>query len=493
VFALLHRDRWRRQPPGPIAVDGNHFFARGLAAAVVPTSLQDGARGLPLTLVNVTSGVGLLGRTWNFPGDGTQRVDVASPGYSLAAGFSFSGFALARSIGTSANNRQTLLNINFNGTIVPFNLNIGHSGLPGCGYFDGSGWRVSGITTDVRGDNRWHAVGGTARSGAQRFYMDGRLDASNAATGTNVASNANSISFGTYQNDNASLLGGIALGLFWAGVELDGAAMRALHEAPWQWARPLTRRVYFIGASAGAASGAGSSSITFAGNAEGAALKPAAGSSSVTFAASAQGASIRPAAGSSSVTFAATGAGAATKPAAGSSSITFSATGAGATGGIAAGAGSSSITFAATGAGASIRAATGSSSITFSAQGVSTAPTVEAATVTQAGGVTQRKRRRYILPDDTEVLATDVEIRDILRAFVKPKPQPTKRGKVARVVPLAEQVTFEPDEKQQAERVVLRMGVATWEPDQQMYEAMVRDMVVRRRRRRTVELLLMAA
>jgi hypothetical protein len=68
-----------------------------------------------------------------------------------------------------------------------------------------------------------------------------------------------------------------------------------------------------------------------------------------------------------------------------------------------------------------------------------------------------------------------------------------KRGKVARVVPLAEQVTFEPDEKQQAERVVLRMGVATWEPDPQIYEAMVRDMVVRRRRRRTVELLLMAA
>jgi hypothetical protein len=251
TFAILHRDRWRRQPPGPIAVDGNHFFARGLAAAVVPTSLQDVAKRLPLTLVNVTSGVGLHGRTWNFPGDGTQRVDVASPGYSLAAGFSFSGFALARSIGTSANNRQTLLNINFNGTTVPFNLNIGHTGVPGCGYFDGSGWRVSGITTDVRGDNRWHAVGGTARSGAQRFYMDGRLDASNAATGTNVASNANSISFGAYQNDNASLLGGIALGLFWAGVELDGAAMRALHEAPWQWARPVTRRVYFLGAGGG--------------------------------------------------------------------------------------------------------------------------------------------------------------------------------------------------------------------------------------------------
>jgi hypothetical protein len=89
-------------------------------------------------------------------------------------------------------------------------------------------------------------------------------------------------------------------------------------------------------------------------------------------------------------------------------------------------------------------------------------------------------------------LATDVEIRDILRAFVKPKPQPTKRGKVARVVPLAEQVTFEPDETQQVERIVLRLELATWQPDRQLFEAMVRDIVVRRRRR-TVELLLMAA
>jgi len=252
----------------------------------------------------------------------------------------------------------------------------------------------------------------------------------------------------------------------------------------------------FAGSAQGASrrSGAGSSSLTFSASGVGAigGNTSGAGSSSVTFAATGQGASRRSGAGSSSVTFAATGTGGATKPATGTASITFSATGEGATSSSNQGAGSSSITFAATGAGASIRAATGSASITFGAQGVATAPAVEAATVTQAGGSTQRKRRRYILPDDTEVLATDVEIRDILRAFVKPKPQPTKRGKVARVVPLAEQVTFEPDETQQVERIVLRLELATWQPDRQLFEAMVRDIVVRRRRR-TVELLLMAA
>jgi hypothetical protein len=355
------------------------------------------------------------------------------------------------------------------------------------GSSNGSQWRITsggehellrsavvsiGVSSGARiAAGKLSVVGITYDGTTARFFSDG--NACGSATSSQTFTIDTGSMFG--RSDNSESIAGAILGYAeFAGRVLSPSEMASLTGAPGQlFEEEKPASVYFFSAGAAPSAGAGSSSVTFAANAQGAALKPAAGSSSVTFAA--------------------TGTGAATKPAAGTSSITFSATGEGTTGGNTAGAGSSSVTFAATGAGASLRAATGSSSITFGAQGVSTAPAVEAATVTQAGGSTQRKRRRYILPDDTEVLATDVEIRDILRAFVKPKPQPTKRGKVARVVPLAEQVTFEPDEKQQAERVVLRMGVATWEPDQQMYEAMVRDMVVRRRRRRTVELLLMAA
>jgi hypothetical protein len=357
------------------------------------------------------------------------------------------------------------------------------------GSSNGSQWRITsggehellrsavvsiGVSSGARiAAGKLSVVGITYDGTTARFFSDG--NACGSATSSQTFTIDTGSMFG--RSDNSESIAGAILGYAeFAGRVLSPSEMASLTGAPGQlFEEEKPASVYFFSAGAAPSAGAGSSSVTFAANAQGAALKPAAGSSSVTFAA--------------------TGTGAATKPAAGTSSITFSATGEGTTGGNTAGAGSSSITFAATGAGASIRAATGSSSITFSVQGVSTAPAAEETAVPQAGGhgAALRKRRRYILPDDTEVLATDVEIRDILRAFVKPKPQPTKRGKVARVVPLAEQVTFEPDEKQQAERVVLRMGVATWEPDQQMYEAMVRDMVVRRRRRRTVELLLMAA
>jgi hypothetical protein len=295
------------------------------------------------------------------------------------------------------------------------------------------------------------------------------------ATGTNTAASSASdgtASVGTSRKDYSGTWNG-AIALAYTSFQwVPEARASVLLENPWQIFAPVEEPVFY--SLGGNTTGAGSSSITFAASAVGAANKPVAGSSSFTFAASATGAANKPATGSASLTFAA--------EAEGSSASSGAAVG------------SASLTFAATGAGASIRPATGSATLAFSAQGVSTAPAVEeAAAPLLGGGVgTAKRRRRYILPDDTEVMATDVEIRDILQAFVKPKPQPKKRGQVAKVVPLSARVTLEPDPVKNAERVVVDMKLATWSPDQEMLDAMVRQ-IVTQRRRRTVELLLMAA
>ena len=158
------------------------------------------------------------------------------------------------------------------------------------------------------------------------------------------------------------------------------------------------------------------------------------------------------------------------------------------TGAAAEGAGASDITFATSGAGASIASAAGSASLTFTTTGVAEGQ-AQAATQTAPAGRGKR-RRRFILPNNAEILATQEEVNEILRAFVKPKP--TKK-KVAKIVPLADQI--EAKEETRGNEVVERISVkpvALWKPDPALYEEMVRR-VVSRRQRRELEFLLLAA
>lgn len=150
------------------------------------------------------------------------------------------------------------------------------------------------------------------------------------------------------------------------------------------------------------------------------------------------------------------------------------------------GVGSSSITFTVSGVSAQNTEAVGSSSLTFDVNGVSNAPVPE--TRPQAGGHSRvQRRRRFILPDNTEVYATQQEVYDLLQAFVKPKP--TKK-KVQKIVPLKDQVIVE-EEKVRGEVVtkITTKPMSIYTPDPEVYESMVR----RLKRRRTIELLLLAA
>lgn len=258
-------------------------------------------------------------------------------------------------------------------------------------------------------------------------------------------------------------------------------------------------------AGGGTTDGAGSSSITFSGSGVGASNIAASGSSSVTFSASGVGGATVEAAGSSSVVFSASGVsgsagsdgassitftvsgvGASRFDGVGSSSITFSASGVGESTVEGQGAGSSSITFTVAGVGASVAEAQGSSSLTFSVDGRSP----ETESVKQIGGGDYRvRRRRFILPDNTEVFATHSEVYSILQDFVKQKP--TKK-KVTKIIPLKDQIEVK-DEKVDG-KVVTKVTVkpmSIFKPDPEVYEKVIRQLKVRRRR--TIELLLLAA
>lgn len=226
---------------------------------------------------------------------------------------------------------------------------------------------------------------------------------------------------------------------------------------------------------------------TWAGSTTAAAAEGA-GASDITFATTARGSSLANAGGASDITFATTGAGKSLANAAGTSDITFATSGVGQSSSAGGGVGASDITFATSGAGASIASAAGSASLTFTTTGVAEGQ-AQAATQTAPAGRGKR-RRRFILPNNAEILATQEEVNEILRAFVKPKP--TKK-KVAKIVPLADQI--EAKEETRGNEVVERISVkpvALWKPDPALYEEMVRR-VVARRQRRELEFLLLAA
>lgn len=221
---------WDRQPQGVVRLNQENKFARGIVAAVYPGG------GIYTVASGITLGAGVRGQHWTLTGGTAQAIDVPSVGYAVGT-VAFSGIAIARSRGTGT---QAVININYNGSTVPFIIHIGGGGVvSGAGYFDG-GWIMSGATTDVRNDGLWHVIGGAARHGSQRYFIDGRLNASTAQNGTSASVNTNPISFGCYKNNNDSLNGDLAMGVVWANRFLSDDEFAELYENPNQIWEPIS-------------------------------------------------------------------------------------------------------------------------------------------------------------------------------------------------------------------------------------------------------------
>jgi hypothetical protein len=218
---------WDSQPQEAVGIDWSNPLTKGIVAAAYPGG------GVYTVASGITLGAGTQGRHWTLTGGTTQAIDVSSPGYT--AGMEFSGIAVARSRGLGS---QAVININFNGTNVPFMLSIGITGpVNGAGYFAG-GWKTSGFVSDVRNDGLWHVIGGAVKSGSQRYFVDGRLNSSGTGSGTSATVNSNPISFGCYKNDSASLNGDLALGVVWADRFLTDAEIAEISANPWQLFAP---------------------------------------------------------------------------------------------------------------------------------------------------------------------------------------------------------------------------------------------------------------
>lgn len=237
---LLPRDS---QPQDAIGIDGSNPLAKSLIYLDIPTSRVDVVSGRPLTDVALAVGAGMAGRSFVYNGTSSRRqlsgvVANATDGYTCVA--------LLRS--TSASGTQTVLQTDLVSGQIQFLLCIG--GQP---VFNGmanynTGWATSGITTDIRGDNKTHLIVGTISGAAARYYIDGKLDAS-GAVGTITGTKTSLITSGLRPEDSAGFVGDIFLSAVFNRALLP-SEVADLAANPWQLLEP--RRIIVPVAAAGA-------------------------------------------------------------------------------------------------------------------------------------------------------------------------------------------------------------------------------------------------
>lgn len=438
---------WTRQPPQPVSIDTNSGLARGVIAAFSGTANRDVANDLPLTANALTATTaGYHGREYGLRANQASLYATAKRKPSTEGSILWVGSFYGAPSGSASLGGITYDAAN-SPPYVCIELKANPSGIDDVFLTFATGSNFYNVQGGTYAAGR-QVIFGRVKTGAQDVWQNGVI----VGTGTQAVTTLDSSATARFEvgdslnarNPDASC----ALLVVWDRY-LSTEEAKEVCANPWRLFRPTKRRAW-ANVTGGSSSAAGSSTLTFAVSGTTSATKQASGSSSLTFAANAAGTSSTVAVGSSSITFAATGATAANKQAAGSSSLTF---------GVSA---------------------------------VSTATPTTASADAGGGHSPQRRKRRYILPDDTEVYATDIEIRDILREFVKPKPQKTKK-KAARVVPLEARVEFVEEPTKKAERIVVKQQIAVWQPDDALYQQMVARLVVQQRRRKTVEFLLLAA
>lgn len=163
----------------------------------------------------LSSGAGATNPTY----DPSNLGNIVFPGngriVTLPTTINVSYITIGAWVKTSVSNTLGfIVNKNFGSSVVPYSLNIGGNNsspsIDGMAFFSTS-WRNSGITTDIRGDGKWHYVVGTFDGTLLNYYIDGRLDAStNEGSGLTLPSNTQATYLGFYANDGQSFSGSIA-------------------------------------------------------------------------------------------------------------------------------------------------------------------------------------------------------------------------------------------------------------------------------------------
>ena len=241
--------------PGPIAlgdaIEWGHPDTAGLALSLVGLPGAIGNTWADLT--RKTAGATLAGgAAWAGTPFGQSGLLLnGSTGY-CNTGLRYSGSANSVTVAVwvrsdVVGNDAHVANINYDGSTVPIDLNVGAA--PGTtgdgfGFFDG-GWRKSGMTTDVRGDKRWHRVAGTYDGTTLAYYIDGRLDASSVYTGTIPTGNANTLDLGRYAAGATAYFAGAMAG----ALVVFRAASPAWIARDYEWSQDPQRDPRFRRAS----------------------------------------------------------------------------------------------------------------------------------------------------------------------------------------------------------------------------------------------------
>ena len=154
-------------------------------------------------MINVTDAdwiVEEFGRGLEFAG-GNERIDTRDIDLDFCT-------ITAWVRGDVDSDQSYLLNKNFNGTNVPYNLSYRGSNLlttAGMAFYDGV-WRKTGVNTQIAGDGLTHFIAGTYDGVTLRYYVDGIEDATLDYSSI-LPKNDNVVTLGRYINDARSLDG----------------------------------------------------------------------------------------------------------------------------------------------------------------------------------------------------------------------------------------------------------------------------------------------
>jgi hypothetical protein len=234
-MAIILPGQWTQQPqyPTPLSRVG---IGAGIIYAVIP------GFGIGAASSGVVQAVGSQGRQYQFGYLTTDVITAPNKGYPTGTQ-AFSAMALCKT--DSGGDSRVLMAGTYDGTSVPFMLNVhtsSGSGYQGVGFYVG-GWQTSGITdTSFVGDGKWHVIGGAARSGAQRYFVDGKLDKATTLTGT-ATSNSADWQFGNYVAASSGFGGQVAAFVLWDRFLSDAEFAEGARNL-WQVFAPLPRRIF---------------------------------------------------------------------------------------------------------------------------------------------------------------------------------------------------------------------------------------------------------
>lgn len=164
---------------------------------------------------------------------------------------------LARTTQFNWNTLGAIVNRNYDGSTVPFNLNYDteNNGTSGFGFHTGGTWYSTTRpqyfgAPEIRSDGLKHDISGTFDGQTGRYYQDS-VEYGTFSYAGSLPTNGNPIDFGTYRSESSHFTGLIHHVFFWDRA-LSALEVRTVNADPYAILRPVGAGSYYYGRSASA-------------------------------------------------------------------------------------------------------------------------------------------------------------------------------------------------------------------------------------------------